>query len=179
MVETLEVGKSIDLNFYGVKNWKKNAYTYKWTSSDESVAVVDSAGVVTMLDEGIAIIRLELVYKATGEKLSVAPMLVGVPEAVYDVFLGTSAKKADILRKLTSGEKVDLNFYGVKNWKRNDYIYEWTSTNEEVATVSNSGLVNAKEPGVTIIRLKLKKKSTGEYLMVAPVVLTVQEKTEE
>ena len=53
------------------------------------------------------------------------------------------------------------------------------STNEEVATVSNSGLVNAKEPGVTIIRLKLKKKSTGEYLMVAPVVLTVQEKTEE
>ncbi len=179
MVETLEVGKSIDVNFYGVKNWKKNDYTYKWTSSDESVAVVDKAGVVTMLDEGIAIIRLELVYKATGEKLSVAPMLIGVPEAVYDVFLGTSAKNAEILRKLSPEEKVDLNFYGVKNWKRNDYTYEWTSTNEEVATVSNSGLVNAKEPGVTIIRLKLKKKSTGEYLMVAPVVLTVQEKTEE
>ena len=179
MVETLEVGKSIDVNFYGVKNWKKNDYTYKWTSSDESVAVVDKAGVVTMLDEGIAIIRLELVYKATGEKLSVAPMLIGVPEAVYDVFLGTSAKNAEILRKLSPEEKVDLNFYGVKNWKKNNYEYQWISSDEEVATVDKTGVVTAKKPGTAIIRLKLKEKATGKYLTVAPVVLTVQKKTEE
>ena len=179
MVETLEVGKSIDVNFYGVKNWKKNDYTYKWTSSDESVAVVDKAGVVTMLDEGIAIIRLELVYKATGEKLSVAPMLIGVPEAVYEVFLGTSAKNAEILRKLSPEEKVDLNFYGVKNWKKNNYEYQWISSDEEVATVDKAGVVTAKKPGTAIIRLKLKEKATGKYLTVAPVVLTVQKKTEE
>ena len=179
MVETLEVGKSIDVNFYGVKNWKKNDYTYKWTSSDESVAVVDKAGVVTMLDEGIAIIRLELVYKATGEKLSVAPMLIGVPEAVYEVFLGTSAKNAEILRKLSPEEKVDLNFYGVKNWKKNNYEYQWISSDEEVATVDKTGVVTAKKPGTAIIRLKLKEKATGKYLTVAPVVLTVQKKTEE
>lgn len=179
MVETLEVGKSIDVNFYGVKNWKKNDYTYKWTSSDESVAVVDKAGVVTMLDEGIAIIRLEMVYKATGEKLSVAPMLIGVPEAVYDVFLGTSAKNSEILRKLAPEEKVDLNFYGVKNWKKNNYEYQWISSDEEVATVDKTGVVTAKKPGTAIIRLKLKEKATGKYLTVAPVVLTVQKKTEE
>jgi len=179
MVETLEVGKSIDVNFYGVKNWKKNDYTYKWTSSDESVAVVDKASVVTMLDEGIAIIRLELVYKATGEKLSVAPMLIGVPEAVYEVFLGTSAKNAEILRKLSPEEKVDLNFYGVKNWKKNNYEYQWISSDEEVATVDKTGVVTTKKPGTAIIRLKLKEKATGKYLTVAPVVLTVQKKTEE
>jgi len=178
MVETLEVGMSIDLNFYGVKNWKKNDYIYKWTSSDESVAVVDKAGVVTMLDEGIAIIRLDLVYKVTGEKLSVAPMLIGVPEAVYDVFLGTSAKDAEILRKLAPGEPVDLNFYGVKNWKKNNYEYQWISSDEEVATVGKTGVVTAKKPGMAIIRLKLKEKTTGKYLTVAPVVLIVQD-TEE
>ena len=178
MVETLEVGMSIDLNFYGVKNWKKNDYIYKWTSSDESVAVVDKAGVVTMLDEGIAIIRLDLVYKVTGEKISVAPMLIGVPEAVYDVFLGTSAKDAEILRKLAPGEPVDLNFYGVKNWKKNNYEYQWISSDEEVATVGKTGVVTAKKPGMAIIRLKLKEKTTGKYLTVAPVVLIVQD-TEE
>lgn len=176
---TMKVGEVIDLNYYGVKNWKRDNYQWTWTSSDESVATVNDLGVVTMLSEGISIIRLELVYKPTGEQLNVAPMVVGVPETSYDVFLGTSRTNTFLYRKLLMDEVLDINFYGVKNWKREDYEYYWTSSDEEVASVDNAGVVTAKAPGKTVVCLKLKRKATGEYLLVAPVVLTVPEKTEE
>lgn len=179
LVRTMEVGGTIDLNFYGVKNWKRDDYTAKWTSSDESIATVNNVGVVTMLDEGMVIIRLELTYKATGEKLNVAPCIIGVPEAVYDVFLGISKEDTGLQRELPAGSTIDLNFYGVKNWKKEDYEYEWISSDETVATVNKVGVVTAQAPGMTVIRLKLKNKATGEYLVVAPVVFMVPEKTEE
>ena len=176
LAASMEVGDTVDVNFYGVKNWKKDNFTYQWTTSDDSIATVDRVGKVTMLEEGVAIIRLELLEKATGKKLAVAPLLVGVPEAVYDVFLGTSAKDVSIIRELMLDETIDLNFYGVKNWKREDYEYVWTSSDEEVATVDNAGVVTAKKSGMTILSLKLTRKATGEVLAVAPVVLTVPEK---
>ena len=40
-----------------------------------------------------ALARQEIIETAL-KIFSVAPMLIGVPEAVYDVFLGTSANKA-------------------------------------------------------------------------------------
>ncbi|MBP3578227.1 MAG: Ig-like domain-containing protein [Lachnospiraceae bacterium] len=171
----LKVGSTVDLNFYGVKNWTKNAYTVKWTTSDSSIAVVDNLGNVTMLDNGIAIIRLELIHKETGTKLNVAPMEVGVPEADYDIFLGTSAKDTNLRREIGVGQKLDLNFYGVKNWKKDDYEYEWYSSDKEVAVVDKRGLVTGLKAGKAVIRLKMKNKKTGEYLVVAPVVITVPE----
>lgn len=176
---TLEVGEKIDLNFYGVKNWSKDAYTYKWTSSDESIATVDKNGVVTMLAEGVAIIKLELVKKDTGEVMKVAPVEVGVPAAEYDILLGTSKKDTDLRRSLEIDKSIDLNFYGVKNWKKDNFEYEWYSTDESVATVEKNGLVTAHSAGKVVIRLKLKDLRTGEYLVVAPVVVVVSEQVED
>ena len=118
MLKTMGVGENVDLNFYGVKNWKKNDYEYKWVSSDESIATVNDKGVVTMHAEGIVFVRLEMIHKPTGEQLNVAPILVGVPESSYDIFVGTSAKDASLNRELSVGKNIDLNFYGVKNWMR-------------------------------------------------------------
>ena len=176
MGHSMEVGESIDLNFYGVKNWTRNAYEYKWTSSDESIAAVDKNGNVTLLAEGVAIIRLELTYKKTGEKMKVAPVEIGVPEAEYDVFVGTSKTDAKLRRELPVGEKIDLNFYGVKNWRKEDFLCEWISSDEEIATVNGVGLVTAHKAGKVVIRLKIKNLKTGEDLIVAPVVLNVPEK---
>jgi len=179
MGRTIKKGETIDLNFYGVKNWSKDAYTYRWTTSDESVATVNGSGVVTMHDAGIAIIKLELVNKETGEVMKVAPVEVGVPAAEYDVFIGTSAKDAELRRGLEIGKTVDLNFYGVKDWKKDNYKYEWYSTDESIATVGPSGVVTAHAAGKVVIRLKLKDLRTGEYLVVAPVVLVIPEAKKE
>ncbi len=176
---TMKVGETVDLNFYGVKDWKKDNYTYKWVSSDESIATVDNKGVVTMHSAGIAIIRLELINNLTSKKLNVAPVEIGVPQATYEVFIGPSKKDSNLRHELSIGKKVDLNFYGVKNWKKEDYTYEWTSSDKSIATVDNKGLVTAHSAGKVVIRLKLYNKKTEQYLVVAPVVLTVPEKTEE
>lgn len=173
---TVKKGETVDLNFYGVKNWSKDAYTYQWTTSDTSIATVNSSGVVNMVDDGIAIIKLELINKATGEVMKVAPIEVGVPAASYEVKVGTSAKDADLRRGLEIGKTVDLNFYGVKGWKKDAFTYEWYSTDESVATVGPNGEVTAVAAGKAIIRLRLKDIRTGEYLVVAPVVVVVPEK---
>lgn len=174
-----EIGKTVDLNFYGVKNWAKDKYEYEWTSSDESIAVVDKNGKVTMVGAGIAIIRLEMTEKATGEKLNIAPVEVGVPEEIYEVFLGTSKKETELRRELIPGKKLDFNFYGVKNYKASDYTYKWTSSDETVAIVDKKGVVTALAPGKTVIRLEMVRKATGEKLLIAPIVLTVPDRTEE
>lgn len=173
----MKVGETIDLNFYGVKNWSKDAYEYKWVSSDEEVASVDKFGNVTMLTEGVAIIKLELVNKETGEQVKVAPVEVGVPEADYDVFLGESKKDTSLRRELSIGENIDLNFYGVKNWKKEDFLCEWISSDESIATVDNKGIVTTKASGKVVIRLKIKNLKTGEMLKVAPVIFNVPEKS--
>ena len=175
MARTMKVGDKVDLNFYGVKNWDKNKYSYQWITSDESIAVVDKNGNVTMLSEGIAIIRLELTEKATGKKLAVAPVEVGVPETEYDVFVGTSKEEASTRRVIAKGEAVDLNFYGVKAWKKEEYSYNWTSSDETIAIVDKKGMVTGLSAGKAVIRLEMVRKSTGEKLVIAPVVITIPE----
>jgi len=54
--ELAKVGATVDFSFQGApKDWKT---TFKWASSNEAVATVDKAGVVTAVAEGTAIISI-------------------------------------------------------------------------------------------------------------------------
>ena len=59
IVETYEldkVGATVDFSFQGApKDWKS---TFKWTSSNEAVATVDKAGIVTAVAAGTATIKI-------------------------------------------------------------------------------------------------------------------------
>ena len=52
---------------------------------------------------------------------------------------------------LEPGEKVDLKFIGIKDYK--NYQLKWTSSNEKAATVDSQGIITAKANGTAIIRL--------------------------
>ena len=52
----MDVGEKLDLRFIGVSDYTN--YDWSWTSSNESVAVVDRGGVITALSEGVTRIRL-------------------------------------------------------------------------------------------------------------------------
>lgn len=102
---TLELGKTVDLNFYGVTDWAAGKYECIWTSTDDKVATVDKNGVVTPVATGTAQISVAIVDKATGVALNVVPVTVTVPEekASYTV-----TQVSDTVAKLTFSKDVTV-----------------------------------------------------------------------
>jgi len=61
IVETYELdkaGATVDFAFEGCTTWKENKNNYAWTSSNEAVATVNKAGVVTAVAAGTATITI-------------------------------------------------------------------------------------------------------------------------
>ena len=167
----------MDINFWGVKNWKQENYQYVWSVSDETVATVDNKGRVTALNPGVIELSLGLKNKTTGNQLNVQTVEIVIPQNYEDkILLGTS--KTNTFDKLTLRlkEHIDLNFYGVKNWKKEDYEYRWVSSEPSVVWVDKLGRLVPVNPGKADIFLVLVEKKTGYTRYVAPVTVTVPEK---
>lgn len=157
----------VNFKFYGaVSTYKELNPT--WVSSNENVATVNEKGEVTPIANGMTTITFKLDNGQTGS----IDVTVGTP-VVYDVILGTSKDAATTALTLEVGATADLNFYGVKDWAGSKYTCDWTSTNEDVATVDKMGVVTAIEAGETIINVTIKNKENGVIHKVAPVVVTV------
>ena len=163
----LEIGEQVDLKFKGVSDYKK--YTNKWESSDKDVAVVDSAGNITARGKGTATIKYivgdETVYTSNGVKVSVGEE--------RNVTIGTAQTKALTAYSMDKGETINLKFYGLLDGAEDRYNCNWSSTDETVAVVSNSGKVVALNEGLTVIQVKLTNKTTGTEYNARPIALQV------
>lgn len=73
------------------------------------------------------------------------------------------------------GEKIDLKFIGVSDWK--SYTRKWTSSNEKAAVVDSNGLITAMSKGVTTIKLNIGDGSV--YTSAGVVVHVVDELNQE
>ncbi len=62
---------------------------------------------------------------------------------------------------MDKGEKVDLKFIGVSNWKT--YKYKWVSSNTKVAVVDTAGVVTAIGTGVATIKLTISGGDGTQY----------------
>jgi len=99
-----------------------------WTSSDESVATVDSQGVVTAIGMGTATIKAETSNGVYDEcQIVVSGVLMN-----YELSTGSVMKMSATV--LPSGTTA-----------------VWTSDNESVATVAQDGTVTAVAPGYAVI----------------------------
>ena len=78
---TLELGNTVDLNFYGVTNWSSSLYATQWTSANPEVATVNKNGVITPVAPGTTTVTISIQNKFTGETLSVTPVEITVPAA--------------------------------------------------------------------------------------------------
>ena len=175
MVRTLFVGETVDINFWGVKNWVRDDYEYFWGVSDETVATTTDIGEVTALKPGVVTMTLGLLKKDTGEYLVVKPIQIVIPEDGSDkVMLGTSKEHTFENLTLKLNERVDLNFYGVKNWKKEDYEYYWSSSEPTVAWVDKMGRITPIKTGNAVITLVLIDKKTGLPVYVVPTTITVK-----
>ena len=143
-----------------VKNAGENAEV-KWKSSDDTVATVSDGGKVKFLKDGFCDITAylsgnESVCKSvtlTGEYLSVA---IEEKISYIDVYYDTTSD----LRYTANGEYTD---------------YKWSSSDETVATIDQSGKVTAAQTGVTVISIE---KSDCSYVFDS-FLLTVKDSTDD
>jgi len=93
----------------------------------------------------------------------IAPAARVVDAATTKTFTYSEQKTSDPVTTLVmdKGEKVDLKFDGVSNWKT--YKYKWASSNTKVAVVDSTGMVTAIGPGVATVKLTISGGDGTQY----------------
>lgn len=150
--------------------------TYKnieWSSSDPSVASVDSVGKVRAIKEGNCII----VAKAANGKSAKCKVMV-LPIAVESISLDVTEKS------LLLGEEFTLNATVTpENATYKDV--EWSSSDSSVASVDSDGKVRAIKEGTCTISVRSSNNLVAEckvivrYIEVENVRLNLEDKTLE
>lgn len=131
-----------------------------WTSSDESIAVVDSNGVV----KGIKAGKITVTVTTASGKFK-ASCVVTVIKPVKSVKLNKTSLKINVGRASTLTPTISPSSASIKT-------VTWSSSNNDVATVDSKGKVTAKAPGYAVITCKTKDggyKATCEVLVIRPV----------
>ena len=131
-----------------------------WSSSDETVATVDTNGLVKALKAGTTTITVKT---EDGEKtatcsVTVAPVVVNVTE----VSLSQSELTLNVNESVTLTATVSPENASNKN-------VSWTSSDETVATVDTNGLVKALKEGTATITVKTED---GEKTATCSVTVT-------
>lgn len=152
-------GDSVDLCFINAAFLWHNA---KWTSDNEKVATVNSAGVITAVGEGVAKVTLTYDIRFSKEKES-ASVTVYVGEDNWKLHIGTTAKDISESRELKVGRKLDLAFFGVSDWNGGKlFNYEWMSSDETILSVDKfTGVITALKPGTVKVGIHLFNKVTN------------------
>ncbi|HWJ21686.1 MAG TPA: Ig-like domain-containing protein [Gemmatimonadaceae bacterium] len=130
-----------------------------WKSSDEAVASVDANGRVTALAPGAAIVT------ATSEGRSASAAITVVPVAVGAVSIAPSSAA------IVVGQSTQLtaNVTDVNGAPLRDRFVAWSSSNDQIATVSSSGLVVARAVGTVTITATVEAKSATASVSVGAV----------
>ncbi len=117
---------------------KKTASTITYESSDTAVATVDSAGKVTAVAGGHAVITA----KTFNGKSATCPVVVLTGVAPTELKLDTQI--LSLQQKETFQLKPTVN-------EGADTVYAYTTANKKIATVDAEGVVTAKKKGATQI----------------------------
>ena len=138
---TLEVGATYTLKAT-VSPKNASNQSVKWTTSNKKVATVDENGKVTAVGKGTATITCKTV---DGNKT--ATYKVTVIKSVTGVKLDKSSALLYLGKTLTLTATVSPSSASNKNVK-------WYTSDETIATVSESGVVTPKKPGTVKITVK-------------------------
>ena len=138
----------------------------KWSSSDTSVAMVDSTGNVVAIKTGTAVITAQ-----AGEKTAICVVIVNetavvnpdFPVAVEGVTLNATTLTIEPGKTRTLTATVMPS-------NANDKTVSWLSSDTEVATVDDSGTVTAIKEGTATITAQVGSK-TAECIVTVKLIL--------
>ena len=131
-----------------------------WTSSNEEVATVSTTGLVTGLSVGTTTIT------ATTENGKTATSEIEVQrteEEIRPESITITATTDTLI--LDQTDFIQLTVTISPENANTDTLVTWTSSNEDVATVSTSGLVTAKSVGTTTIIATTENGKTSQYII--------------
>ncbi len=132
----------------------------KWSSSDTSVASVSSAGKVKAKKAGYCTIQVK-----TEDGYYIANCSVQVKDAVR--VTGVSLNKSAVTLKKGSTETLVAT---VKPSSATNKAVKWSSSNNDVASVTSSGTVNGKSIGTAVIKVKTEDGGFSVSCKVTVVV---------
>lgn len=138
---SLNVGGSADLS-ESVAPSNATDKSVSWSSSNTSVATVDSNGLVTAQSTGSAIITVTTNDGGFTSTCNITVSASSVPV--------TGVSIANCVSNLTQGNTLDLN-ETVSPANATDKSVSWSSSNTAVATVNSAGVVTAQSAGTATI----------------------------
>lgn len=124
-----------------------------WTSSDPSIATVDTNGLVSSVAEGEAIITFTANDGGFTDQSTITVTNIVIPLESITVTPDTAT--------LDVGEAVQLNKELLPE-DTTDTLGTWTSSDESVATVDETGLVTAISEGETVITYTASDSGTTD-----------------
>lgn len=161
---TVNVGSTLTLNATVLPSGAKQ--TVNWTSSNNAVATVNN-GVVTPVSAGTVTVTATSTVD-NSVKASATITVTNIPVSVTGVSLNTSTAS------VSKGKTLQLTAIVTPTNASNKNL-TWSSSNTNVATVSNTGLVTAKELGntnVTVTTVDGSFTATASITVTAPAAST-------
>ncbi|MBP1919008.1 RICIN domain-containing protein [Youngiibacter multivorans] len=132
--------------------------TVTYTSSDESIATVDSKGIVTGISLGTATILLTNGSIQKSVNVTVTSRLTGI-----------SLNKTSINGIKNSSEQIFVNYDPVDT--TDDKTITWSSDNASIAAVDSTGLVSYISKGITTITATVESYSAKCTVIVTEIPL--------
>ncbi|MDE2763236.1 MAG: Ig-like domain-containing protein [Gemmatimonadota bacterium] len=143
--------------------------TVTWASADESVATVDTGGLVTATGNGVATVKAYVEGVAGSSEITVAQRVASVLVSPREWTL--QAFGATIL--LEAGA-ADANGHVIE-----DLEFTWSSEDESVVTVDGTGLVTAVGNGEAVVAASVEDRVGGSRGRVAQRAVDMQVSPEE
>ncbi len=157
------------------------SYSVTWSSSNDSVASVSGSGTVSAKGAGSATVTAKIEVGAASTQLSCS---VTVKEEVAQP---SDRDKLDALRPVLSATSLSLTKGGdaaltISTTGNESYSVTWSSSNDSIASVDNSGKVVAKAVGSATVTAKVQVGEASTQLnclvTVGDAVLTDKQKLE-
>ncbi|MCQ2801454.1 MAG: Ig-like domain-containing protein [Bacilli bacterium] len=132
-----------------------------YTSSDTSVATVNSNGLVSFVGAG----EVDITVRGADSKVAVAHFTVVEPVVIIDV---REINLSESSVSLEVGETKELDYELVPE-NATDKSVMWTSSNNEVARVSDDGEITAFKAGTATITISTLDKSISDTCLVTVI----------
>ncbi len=129
---------------------------FTWSSDDESVATVDSAGVVAAIGNGVATIEVSADGAADTSEIIVEQRLA---EVILSPDTAILAEIGDTVR--IAAEAADANGNVIEGVE-----FTWSSNDESTVTVDATGLVTAKGNGVAEVEAAVETLAAAAIIRV-------------